>query len=117
MFKIEGIRKNGMKIHKTYNNEKVARFEYELTQMVSQEIKLFKDDKLLEEFIKQEEELVTYVLRGESPFNKIHKVIKNDLKRAELEFKSETHRCDWIALYEKKNGEENQIDLYIKGVA
>lgn len=118
MYIIKGIRSNGMKIFKSYDDERVARFEYEVTQMVSDEIRLFKDDILIEEYIKpKEQEVIEYIVRGKSAFNNIHKVIKNDRKRAELVFKSESQRCDWVTLYEKKNDKELQLDLFIKGVA
>ena len=118
MYKIEGIRSSGAKIFKTYDNENIARFEFEVTQMVSDEIRLFKNNELIDEYIKpKEEELVEYIIRGKSAFNNIHQIIKNDLKRAEIIFKSETHRCDWVTLYEKRNNKESQLELYIKGVA
>lgn len=118
MYKIEGIRSSGINIFKTYEDERIARFEFEVTQIVSDEIRLFKDDILIDEFIKsKEQEVVEYVIRGLSAFNNIYKVIKNDRKRAELIFKSESQRCDWVTLYEKKDNKELQLDLYIKGVA
>ena len=33
MYIIKGIRSNGMKIFKSYDDERVARFEYEVTQI------------------------------------------------------------------------------------
>lgn len=118
MYKIVGIRSSGVKIFKTYEDERVARFEYEVTQMVSDEIRLFKDDLLIDEFIKsKEQEVIEYIIRGTSAFNNVYKVIKNDRKRAELIFKSESQRCDWVTLYEKKDNNEIQLDLFIKGVA
>ena len=118
MYIIEGIRSSGIKFYKEYDNENIAKFEYELTQIVSDEIRLYKNDTLINEYIKPKaEELIEYIIRGKSAYNNIYKVVKNDRERAELIFKSELHRCDWVTLYERKDNNETQLDLFIKGVA
>lgn len=117
MYRIEGIRKSGAIFERHYTEENIARFEYELTLLVSLELRLYKDDKVLEEFVKQQDEVIIYNIKGESAFNKVNKVIKNNLKLAEQEFISEKDRCDWVSLYENKNGVVRQLNLYIKGAA
>lgn len=120
MYILKGIRSSGIKIFKSYNNDeyKIAKFEFEVTQIVSDEIRLYKDNELIEEYVKpKEEEIIEYIIKGKSAYNYIHKVIKNDRTKAELIFKSESQRCDWVTLYEKKDDKEIQLDLYIKGVA
>ena len=44
MYKLVGLRKNGMKVHKEYDNINVALFEFEVTSTVATKLELFEDD-------------------------------------------------------------------------
>lgn len=41
MYKLVGLRKNGMKVHKEYDNINVALFEFEVTSTVATKLELF----------------------------------------------------------------------------
>ncbi|HSQ87985.1 hypothetical protein [Romboutsia sp.] len=120
MYKLIGIRKNGMKIDKMYDNESVAKFEFDVTRNVATELVLYNNEEIVEQYkleIPEVPDVVTYLLEGQSAFNNIKKVINNTREFAVLEFKANTLRCDWLVLYENRNGQKEQIELYIKGVA
>ena len=120
MYKIIGLRKNGMSVFREYKNQdvNVAKFEFEILQPVSEELKLYENDVLIDEYIKPKaDKLIEYLIIGESAFNNIYKVVKNNRERAELIFNSESSRCNWLTMYEKIDNEQKQVKVFIKGVA
>ena len=115
MYKLIGLRKNGMKVYKEYDDENVARFEFEVTSTVATKLELFEDDKLIDKHEYIQPEVVTYLLNGQSPFNTINKRINRDKKIALIEFNSEKSRCDWLTLYEDRNGKRTLVECFVKG--
>lgn len=115
MYKLIGLRKNGMDVYKEYNNKSIAQFEFEVTSMVAVKLELFENDVLINSYEYKKPETVTYLLNGQSPFNNINKRIKRDKKIALIEFNSEKSRCDWLTLYEEKNGERTLVECFVKG--
>lgn len=115
MYKLVGLRKNGMKVYKEYDNKNVALFEFEVTSMVATKLELFENDILIDSYEYKQPEVVTYFLNGQSPFNNINKRINRDKKIALIEFNSEKSRCDWLTLYEERNGERTLVECFVKG--
>lgn len=114
-YKLIGLRKNGMKVHKEYDNKNVALFEFEVTTPVSTKLELFENNVLIDSYEYREPEKVIYLLNGQSPFNTINKRINNRKDVAIIEFNSEKSRCDWLTLYEEKNGTRTLIECFVKG--
>lgn len=117
MYKLVGIRKNGIKVLKEYdsNDEKVARFEFEVICPVARKLELFENDTLIDSYEYRQPEVVTYLLNGKSAFNNINKRITRDKKIALIEFNNEKSRCDWLTLYEDKNGKKTLLECFVKG--
>lgn len=115
MYKLIGLRRNGMEMYKEYNNENVARFEFEITCPVATKLELFKNDILIDSYEYKQPEVVIYLINGESPFNKISKRILNREDVALIEFKNEKSRCDWVTLYKEINGEKTLMECFVKG--
>lgn len=115
MYKLVGLRKNGMKVHKEYDNINVALFEFEVTSTVATKLELFEDDVLIESYEYKKPEVITYILNGQSPFNMINKRILNREDVALIEFKNEQSRCDWVTLYKEINGERTLVECFVKG--
>ena len=115
MYKLVGTRKNGMNVHREYDNKNVAKFEFEVTCPVALKLELFENDTLIDSYEYRQPEVVTYLINGESPFNKISKRINRNKQIALIEFNSEKSRCNWVTLYEEKNGEKQLVECFVKG--
>ena len=115
MYKLVGLRKNGMIVHKEYDNENVARFEFEVTSTVATKLELFENDILIDSYEYRQPEVVTYLLNGQSAFNTINKRINRDRQIALIEFNNQKTRCDWLTLYEDRNGERTLVECFVKG--
>ena len=115
MFRLIGLRKNGNTVDKVYDNEKVARFEFEVISMVATKLELFENEILVDSYEYRQPEVVTYLLQGESAFNNINKIIRRDKKIALIEFNNEKSRCNWLTLYENRNGEKTLVECFVKG--
>lgn len=115
MYKLVGLRKNGNKVYKEYDDERVARFEFEVISTVATKLELFENEILVDSYEFRQPEVVTYLINGESPFNKINKRIKNREDVALIEFKSEKERCNWVTLYKEINGEKTLMECFVKG--
>ena len=115
MFRLIGLRKNGNTVDKVYDNEKVARFEFEVISMVATKLELFENEILIDSYECRQPEVVTYLLQGESAFNNINKIIRRDKKIALIEFNNEKSRCNWLTLYENRNGEKTLVECFVKG--
>lgn len=115
MYTLIGLRKNGMKVHKEYNNKNIALFEFEVTQSVAKKLELFENNMLIDSYEHIEPEVVSYVLNGQSAFNNINKRITRGKDIALIEFNNEKYRCDWLTLYEDKNGNRTLVDCFVKG--
>ena len=115
MYKLIGLRKNGMKVYKEYNNENVARFEFEVTSTVATKLELFENDILIDSYEYRQPEVVTCLLNGQSAFNTINKRTNRDRQIALIEFNNQKTRCDWLTLYEDRNGERTLVECFVKG--
>lgn len=117
MYKLIGTRKNGIKVLKKYssNDEKVARFEFEIICPVATKLELFENDILIDSYEYRQPEVVTYLLNGKTAFSNISKRITRDKKIALIEFNNEKSRCDWLTLYEEKNGDKTLLECFVKG--
>lgn len=114
MYKLSGLRKNGMEICKYYDNKNVALFEFEITQIVAINLELYEGDALIKSYNYKQPEVVTYFIEGQSPYNSINKSLENK-ESAVIDFNKEKDRCNWVALYEEKNGKTTLIECYVKG--
>lgn len=115
MYKLVGLRKNGMEVYKEYDNKNIALFEFEVTQMVAKKLELFENDILIDSYEYIKPEVVTYLLNGQSAFNNINKRITRNKDIALIEFNQEKSRCDWLTLYEDRNGERTLVECFVKG--
>lgn len=115
MFKLIGLRRNGNKVYKEYDDARVAKFEFEVISMVATKLELFENEILIDSYEYKQPEDVIYLINGESPFNKINKRIVNREDVAIIEFKSEKSRCDWVTLYKEINGNKTLMECYVKG--
>lgn len=115
MYKLVGLRKNGMSVYKEYDNKNIAQFEFEVTSTVAVKLELFENDVLIDSYEYKKPEVVTYLINGQSPFNTINKRITNRKDVAIIEFNSEKSRCDWLTLYEEINGERTLVECFVKG--
>lgn len=115
MYKLIGLRKNGMEVRKEYDNKNVALFEFEVTQTVAKKLELFENDVLIDSYEYKQPEVVSYLLNGQSAFNNINKKITRGKDIALIEFNREKSRCDWLTLYEDKNGDRTLVECFVKG--
>lgn len=113
MFSLVGTRKNGHSTNKNYDDERVARFEFDVTRNVATELNLYKEDILIDEYHLKKKEIIKYMLKGQSAFNEINKDF-DTIENARKAFDSESKRCDWLVLYEEKNNNMTQLDIYLR---
>lgn len=115
MYKLIGLRKNGMEVYKEYDNKNIALFEFEVTQTIAKKLELFENEVLIDSYEYKEPEVVVYILNGQSAFNIINKRVTKSKEIALVEFNREKSRCNWLTLYEDKNGEKTLVDCFVKG--
>lgn len=115
MFRLVGTRKNGNLIDKSYDDIRVARFEFEVITPVAKEITLYSNEVILEHFKLEEVIDTKYILEGESVFNTIKRIFDKKTDAYKY-FRLHKERCNWLALYESKNNNLKKLDLYIHGI-
>lgn len=112
MYKLVGIRKNSNIINKTYDDVRVAQFEYDVTKMVAKELILYYNDTVLESYRLEDKKNITYILQGQTAFNEIYRIYQ-DKDTAFNEFNNNKERSNWLTLYEKVDGVMNQLEIYV----
>ena len=114
MYKLVGLRKNGIEVCREYDNENVARFEFEVTMIVASRLELFKDDILIDSYSYKEPENITYLIDGQNKQGIINRRGIRDMQTAIMEFNYQKMTCDWLTMYEDKNGNRTMIECYVK---
>lgn len=112
MYRLVGIRKNSNIINKTYDDIRVAQFEYDVTKMVATELTLYSGDTVLETYKLEIPKDITYILQGNTAFNEIYRTY-GDKELALKEFNDNKDRSDWLTLYEKVDDVMNQLEIYV----
>lgn len=93
MFFLKGTRTNGHTVDKSYEDESIARFEFDVTKCVASDLILLDEDKIIEEHHLEVIPEITYKLIGQTVFNEISETF-NEIERAEESFDKECERCD-----------------------
>lgn len=110
MYKIIGIRKNGSEVNRTYEDLKIAQFEFELTQTVAKDLKLIdENNNIIQEHHAKEPIVTNYIVVCE-----YDKVTMTHKQLAQKLFKKWMSAYNWVALYAESNNEQKIIDYYIK---
>lgn len=112
MYRLVGIRKNSNIVDKTYDDIRIAQFEYDVIKMVATELTLYSGDTVLETYKLEIPKNIIYILQGNTAFNEIYRTY-GDKELALKEFNSNKGRSNWLTLYEKIDDEMKQLDIYI----
>lgn len=111
MYKMTGVRKNGSIVDKIYEDLNIAQFEFELTQIVAQNLSLTDENNRIIKEYEEVKPVVKYIVASE--FCKRTFAYK---KFAYNLFRLWKEKYDWVTLYEESQDGEKIIDCYIKGV-
>ncbi|GAA0092952.1 hypothetical protein UT300009_29820 [Paraclostridium bifermentans] len=117
MFFLRGTRKNGHSVEKSYEDESIARFEFDVTKCVASDLILLDEDKVIEEYHLEIVPDVIYKLQGKTAFNEIDSTF-TEIELARKSFDTESERCDWLVLYKIEGESIEQLKIHVKkGVA
>lgn len=112
MYRLVGIRKNTNIVNKTYDDVRVALFEFDVIKMVARELTLYENDKILDTYRLEEIKNITYILQGETAFNEIYRTY-GEKELALKEFINNKDRSNWLTLYEKIDDNMKQLEIYV----
>lgn len=112
MYKLVGTRLNSNIINKTYDDVRIALFEFDVTKLVAKELTLYENDTIIDRYEVEIKNKTTYILIGETVFGEINKEF-DDEKIALKEYSSNKDRSNWLSLYKKEDDNMEQMKIFV----